>query len=203
VFYCTSYETCERQAKLFLNEPIVGFDLEWETFASLKKHGAKQNVSLIQIASESQIGLFHVACFKGTTPEELMPPSLRTLLESESITKTGVNVVGDANRMRTFFQIEMKGLMELSHLYRIVRYSEQSPDMVNFKLCGLAMQVKDVLRLPLKKDETRVSRWSNKLNAQQIEYAAADAYAGFHLYHALENLRIVMDPRPPRPAFYE
>jgi hypothetical protein len=203
VFYCTSYETCERQAKMFLNEPIVGFDLEWETFASLKKHGAKQNVSLIQIASESQIGLFHVACFKGTTLEELMPPSLRTLLESESITKTGVNVVGDANRLRTFFQIEMKGLVELSHLYRIVRYSEQSPDMVNFKLCGLAMQVKDILRLPLKKDETRVSRWSSKLNAQQIEYAAADAYAGFHLYHALENLRIVMDPRPPRPAFYE
>jgi hypothetical protein len=203
VFYCTSYETCERQAKLFLTEPVVGFDLEWESFASMKKHGPKQNVSLIQIASESKIGLFHVACFKGNTPEELMPPSLRALLESDSITKTGVNIVGDANRMRTFFDVEMKGLMELSHIYRLVKYADQEPHLVNFKLCSLALQVQDILTLPLKKDETRISRWSSKLNAQQTEYAAADAYAGFRLYHALEKLRLLMDPRPPRPAFYE
>jgi hypothetical protein len=203
VFYCTSYETCERQAKLFLAEPVVGFDLEWETFASVKKHGPKQNVSLIQIASESQIGLFHVACFKGNTTEELMPPSLRTLLQSKSIIKAGVNIVGDANRMRNFFDVEMQGLMELSHIYRLVKYANQESHLVNFKLCGLAMQVQDILTLPLKKDETRVSRWSSKLNAQQTEYAAADAYAGFHLYHALERLRLLMDPKPPRPAFYE
>lgn len=203
VHYCTSFETAERQAKLFLDEKVVGFDLEWEQFASLKSHGPKQNASLIQLASESKIALFHVACFKGNSVDELMPPSLRAVLEDSKIIKTGVNVVGDSNRMRRFFNVEIKGLMELSHLYRVVKYSETTPSDVNFKLVSLATQVASVLLLPLKKDEVRVSRWASKLNSQQTEYAAADAYAGLQLFLALEQTRFGMKPRPPRPAFFE
>lgn len=203
VYYCTSYETAERQARLFLDEPVLGFDLEWESFASLKTHGARQTASLVQLACKDKIGLFHLACFKGTADDNLMPPSLRTILLSPSITKTGVNVVGDVNRIRQVFGIDMKGTFELSHLYRVVKYSQDSPSLVNFTLVSLATQVSDILGLPLKKDETRVSRWSSKLNAQQIDYAAADAYAGYQLYIELERRRMLMDPLPPRPEFFE
>jgi len=177
--------------------------LEWEQFASLKNHGPKQNASLIQIASESRIALFHVACFKGSSTDELMPPSLRAVLEDPNIIKTGVNVVGDSNRMRRFFDVEVKGLMELSHIYRIVKYSEKTPKDVNFKLVSLATQVESILLLPLRKDEVRVSRWASKLNGQQTEYAAADAYAGLQLFLTLEKMRYGMKPRPPRPGFLE
>ncbi|GAB7359214.1 hypothetical protein MBLNU230_g5873t1 [Neophaeotheca triangularis] len=201
--YCTSYETAEIQAKKFLNEPVLGFDLEWETYAKLDSSSIKDNVSLVQIAAEDKICLFHIACFKGRTVDELMPPSLRLILESPTVVKAGVNVVGDANRLRKCFGIEMQGLFELSHLYKVVKYSEKEVHKVNRKPWSLAKQVEEILHLPLRKGEVRTSAWSKRLNVEQCLYAASDAYAGFRLFDALETKRKAMKPTPPRPAFYE
>jgi hypothetical protein len=203
LFYCKTLETAERQCKLFLNEPVLGFDLEWESHAKLGKSSIKQNVSLIQIAAEDKILLIHVACFPGETVEQLLPPSLKTILESPEIAKAGVNVSGDANRMRICFGVDMRGVFELSHMYRVVRYGATRPKHVSFRLTKLADQVQDVLLLPLLKNEVRTSAWSKPLNGQQSAYAATDAYAGFRLYHQLDNERKRMRPTPPRPAFYE
>lgn len=199
VYYCRTLEVAERQLKLFLKEPVLGFDLEWEQHASGDKSSIKKNVSLVQLAAEDKIALIQVAAFKGETVDELMPPSLRTILENENIVKAGVNVAGDATRMRNHFNIHMRGVFELSHMYRVVK----RPDNVNFKLVSLAEQVQNVLLLPLLKSDVRVSAWGRILNHQQTTYAAADAYAGFQLYHKLDNERKLMDPTPPRPANYE
>lgn len=201
--YCTSFETAETQAKQFLEETVLGFDIEWEARAKLERSSIKDNVSLIQIAAEDKIGLFHVARFRGETVHELMPPTLRQILESPDILKAGVNVVGDSNRMKKCLNVEMRGLFELSHLYKVVRFSEKESHKVNRVPYSLAKQVQEVLHLPLKKDEVRTSAWSKRLNAEQCLYAASDAYAGFRLFDALEAKRKAMDPIPPRPALYE
>lgn len=204
VYYCQSYEQTEAKAKLFLNEPVVGFDLEWEFAASLKSNSPdiKRNVSLIQIAAEDKIGLFQLARFRtAKTKEEHMPPSLRKLLESPKIIKAGVNVSGDSSRLHKCLDVDMKGVFELSHMFRVVKQSEKVK--VNFTLVKLSTQVQDVLLLPLKKDDVRISAWSKELNTQQTTYAAADAYAGFQLFQKLDNARKLMVPKPPRPAFYE
>ncbi|KAF2481011.1 ribonuclease H-like domain-containing protein [Neohortaea acidophila] len=203
VFYCINYEQAESRARMFLDEPVVGFDIEWESWASVTKAGIKQNVSLIQIAAEHKICLFHVAVFQGDTVDKLMPPSLRQILESRAVVKAGVNIAGDAKRLRECLDVEMQGLFELSHLYRLVTFSETSPELVNRKLWKLADQVHKTLGLPLKKDDVRTSAWSRRLQLEQTEYAASDAYAGFRLYHALEAKRKKMQPMPTRPAFYE
>ena len=203
VFYCTTFEKSEQQARLFVNEPVLGFDIEWMPFATVQKRDIKSNVSLIQIAAEDKIGLFHIACFSGNTAEDLMPPTLRAILESPEVAKAGVNIIGDSNRMQSCLNVNMKGVFELSHLYRVVRLSEQEPRQINFKLVGLAQQVLNVLRLPLKKDEVRISQWASRLSGQQTHYAAADAYAGFRLYRQLDYERRRMNPMPPRPAFLE
>jgi hypothetical protein len=132
-----------------------------------------------------------------------MPPSLRQILESRKIAKTGVNVSGDAGRIEKCFGFQVRGLFELSHLYNVVTWSEKSPQRVNKKLLNLADQVQNVLLLPLKKDKVRTSQWSKRLRFEQTEYAASDAYAGFRIYHALEARRKRMNPTPPRPAFWE
>ncbi|KXT08561.1 hypothetical protein AC579_8309 [Pseudocercospora musae] len=199
VYYCKTMETAERQLQLFLNEPVLGFDLEWEQYVGSDKDSIKKNISLVQIAAEDKIALIQVALFKGDTIEELMPPSLRTILEDENIAKAGVNVGGDATRIRKCFGINMRGIFELSHMYRIVR----TPSQVSFKLVSLAEQVQNVLLLPLLKSDVRVSAWSRSLNHQQTTYAAADAYAGFRLYNKLDNERKAMTPTPPRPAYFE
>lgn len=203
VFYCTSLEIAEERCKLFATEPVLGFDLEWEMFAKVDKTNIKRSVSLIQIAAEDKICLLHIAKFQGDTPEQLVPPSLKTILENANIVKAGVNVRGDAERLRECLDVDMKGVFELSHMYRLVKFGGTNPKQVNFKLVNLAAQVQDVLLLPLKKDEVRTSAWSARLNGQQSAYAAADAYAGFRLFYQLDNMRKEMVPTPPRPAFFE
>ncbi|GAB1741876.1 hypothetical protein NU219Hw_g7282t1 [Hortaea werneckii] len=200
IHFCTSFKQAEEQAQKFLNEPVLGFDIEWEPF---KKTSIKDHVSLIQIAAEDRIAIFHLARFPGESTDQLIPPSLRSVLESEDTIKAGVNVAGDAKRIQNHLGIEMKGLFELSHLYKIVHYSATQPHLVNKRMINLAAQVQKVLLLPLKKDEVRTSSWTKPLSMQQVEYSASDAYAGFQLFHALEAKRRKMDPVPPRPALYE
>nr|POE48398.1 werner syndrome atp-dependent helicase [Quercus suber] len=200
--YCTKFDQAEEQAQKFVNETVLGFDLEWEVGSS-DNSSIKNSVSLVQIASEDKIGLFQLAMFKGDSIEELMPPTLRSILESEKIVKAGVNIAGDASRMKRCFDIRMRGMMELSHLFKVVMLSEQQPHKVNRGLVSLAEQVSKVLRLPLKKDKVRTSAWSKRLNTTQTEYAGTDAYAGLRLFYALEQERKRMSPQPPQPAFYE
>jgi hypothetical protein len=203
IHYCTNFETAEAQAKQFVDQAVLGFDLEWEYGSAPGKSSIKNSVSLVQIASETKIGLFQLAMFKGDKVEQLMPPSLRQILESRDIAKAGVNISGDANRIEKCFGFRMQGIFELSHLYNVVTWSETAPARVNKKLFKLADQVQNVLLLPMKKDSVRVSAWSRRLRPEQTEYAASDAYAGLRIYHALEARRKKMKPTPPRPAFWE
>jgi hypothetical protein len=203
--YCTTFEQTEAQVAKFLGEKVVGFDLEWEKFKSKPgEDSAKRCVSLVQIAAEDKVALFHLAVFRGgDSTEELMPPSLRAFLENPKIIKVGVNIGGDATRLRNCFGVEMQGNIELSHLYKLVTYGESNPAKVNRGLYALANQVKEVLHLPLAKGAVRTSSWSKRLNGQQTEYAASDAYAGLRLYYELERRRKAMESKPPRPAFHE
>lgn len=201
IHYCQKFEQAQEQARRFLDEPVLGFDLEWEPNSKAKT--IKQNVSLIQIAAENKIGLFHIARFVGDRPDDLMPPALRDILESDKIIKAGVNVASDSTRLSKWLGLNMKGLFELSHLYKVVNYSHNNRSAIDKKPLKLAEQVQQALLLPMKKDDVRVSNWSKRLNLQQIEYSASDAYAGYQLYHTLESKRKEMLPRPPRPALWE
>jgi hypothetical protein len=201
--YCTKFEQAEQIAKSFAGEQVIGFDIEWEMGSTVAKGSIKNNVSLIQIACEDRIALFQVALFAGDRIEELMPPSLKAILESPDILKTGVNISGDFTRMRKCLGVEGQGLFELSHLYKLVKFSEKEPAKVNKGLFKLSEQVQDILFLPLHKGNVRTSAWSRRLSMEQVEYAASDAYAGFRLFQELEKRRVAMEPVPPRPALWE
>ncbi|KAK3621596.1 hypothetical protein LTR56_022703 [Elasticomyces elasticus] len=202
VHYCTKLDQAERVLQdHFRNQPVLGFDIEWEMRAS-KTSSAKQNVSLIQVACEDRICLIHVANFPGTQPDELVPATLREILESDQVVKAGVNIGGDARRMREYLNVDMRGQFELSYLFKVVTFSRKDINR-SLKGASLAAQVQSALLLPLNKGEVRVSSWSKKLSKEQADYSASDAYAGFQLFHALEAKRLRMDPTPPRPAFRE
>ncbi|KAK4898935.1 hypothetical protein LTR27_003666 [Elasticomyces elasticus] len=202
VHYCTKLDQAERVLQdHFRNQPVLGFDIEWEMRAS-KTSSAKQNVSLIQVACEDRICLIHVANFPGSQPDELVPTTLREILESDQVVKAGVNIGGDARRMREYLNVDMRGQFELSYLFKVVTFSRKDINR-SLKGASLAAQVQSALLLPLNKGEVRVSSWSKKLSKEQADYSASDAYAGFQLFHALEAKRLKMDPTPPRPAFRE
>lgn len=206
--YCLNMEVSERVAKHFLNEKVLGFDIEWKPFGSVDS--IKENASLIQLATENRIALFHVARFPGKTSEQLMPPTLKTVLESADTLKVGVAVKGDCKRLEKYFDINIRGVFELSRLHNLVEYYSTEPNKVNHKLVKLATQVQRHLLLPLYKGEpladqplqlasVRESDWSRPLDYDQIQYAAADAYAGFRLFDTMEAKRKKLKPAPPLP----
>ncbi|KAI1632061.1 hypothetical protein F4809DRAFT_645788 [Biscogniauxia mediterranea] len=203
VHYCRSKHTMEKVCRqYFMNEPILGFDLEWIAEAS-KHHGLRKNVSLIQLASPSRIALFHVALYADS--DDMVGPSFRAIMEDAGITKVGVSIKGDATRLRNFLDIDSKGLLELSHLYRLVTFSSRGQyHMINRKLIPLATQVKEYLHLPLFKGlNVRSSDWTKPLTMDQVIYSASDAYAGVHLYATLEHHRKQLNPCPPTPHHAE
>lgn len=204
VHYCTTLKDSERAAQQFLGEKVLGFDLEWKTQAK-STDGIKDNVSLIQIASESRIGLFQIARFEGSAADELLAPTLKTILESQNVIKVGVWIRGDATRVETWLGVKPQNLLELSHLYRVVKYGLTAPHLVNKRLVSLATQVQELLQLPLFKGEVRVGDWRVKLNAEQVDYAANDAYAALRVFEALDSERRKMNPMPrmPYPAELE
>jgi hypothetical protein len=203
VHYCKSKETTERTAQLFLGEEVIGFDIEWKPQASAAE-GVKNNVSLIQIASEERIALFHIARYsKCATSDDFVAPTLKRIMESPSISKVGVAIKADCTRLRKFMGIEARGLFELSHLHTLIMFSTGNLKKVTKKLVSLAAQVEEHLQLPLFKGEVRSSDWSQELNYEQIKYAASDTYAGLQLYHVMESKRVALKPTPPLPYHAE
>ena len=206
VHYCKTLEVAERVVQHFLKERVLGFDIEWRPFSSILS--IKRNASLIQIACEDRIALFHISLFHGSTIEKLMPPTLKTILESPEILKVGVAVKGDFSRLQRYLGIEAQGVFELSRLHNVVELHATEPGKKSNKLVSLAKQVHQHLQLPLYKggsladdpdvqSSVRESDWSEPLDLNQIHYAASDAYAGFRLYHILEWKRKQLRPTPP------
>jgi hypothetical protein len=199
--------------------------MEWNPDAT-SSDSIQNNVSLIQLAGRDRIALFQIALFSpGEAIKDLVAPTLKRILESSEITKTGVAIKSDSTRLRTHLGINPRGIFELSHLYRLVKYYN-TPSLINKKLVGMSKQVDEHFGMPLQKDPfVRCSNWSSPLTEAQIhcEYpstinptrhdiassnwihtdAAADAYAGYQLFCIMDAKRKDMSPTPPLPAHAE
>ncbi|KAH6711253.1 hypothetical protein BKA61DRAFT_487811, partial [Leptodontidium sp. MPI-SDFR-AT-0119] len=201
VHYCKTIMTTERVLEMyFAKSKVIGFDIEWKENAH-RNSNAKQHVSLIQIANEERIALFHVALYP---KHELVSPAFKKLMEDDKVTKVGVSIKADCTRLRKHLGIDSKGMLELSHLYKLVKYSTSKEfKEINRRLVSLATQTKEHLHLPMFKGDVRISDWSRTLNLDQIMYAASDSYAGLQLFHTLEMKRKELDPTPPLPYHAE
>lgn len=90
----------------------------------------------------------HIGLHTGKTPEDLIAPSLRKILESPKIVKTGVNIVrADFSRLEKWFDLKPRGAFELSHLHNLVTFGAKQPELLTTKLRGLVSEVfKSILR---------------------------------------------------------
>ncbi|KAH7135028.1 ribonuclease H-like domain-containing protein [Dendryphion nanum] len=210
VDYCTTKEQSEAAAIHFLDEAIVGFDMEWVIdWGRGPKRCLQDEVSMIQIASETRIALFHIGQHPGTTTEQLIAPSLRKIIESATIIKTGHNIMSaDCGRLQKYFKITPRAIFELCHLHYLVSHGATHPRNVVHNIRGISLAKLVGLHLGhelSKDDDTRKGNWRRPLNdtrekdRQKKVYAAADAYAGVMLYHCLNAQRMAMDPTPPMP----
>ncbi|EER41918.1 3'-5' exonuclease/helicase [Histoplasma capsulatum H143] len=196
VHYCTSLQTMERVAKLFLSETIVGLDVEWKAQASAQD-SLVDNVSVIQLASKERIAIFHLALFNpANSLQHLLSPTLKRILESPDIVKVGVAIRADCTRLYKFLGIRTNNICEVSRLHKVVKH-HLNPKLIDKRLVNLAQQVEEHLGLPLDKDpEIRCGGWSKKLNYRQVQYP----YAALQLFHVLEAKRLQLTPVPPSPV---
>ncbi|XDG00563.1 hypothetical protein ABKA04_000178 [Annulohypoxylon sp. FPYF3050] len=199
ILYSSDREHSEVIARGFLNEPVLGFDMEWPKDSYNRKR-LQGKIGLIQIACARKIALFHIGLHDGDTSEEIIAPTLRRILESQKIIKTGVAVMNaDFARLKTYFEINPRGAFELSHLHNLVTFGSQNPDRVTTRLRALSKITEDHFGLPLKKGPVRTSDWSLPLDEEQKQYAADDAYVAYMLFHYMNSLRLKMTPIPPLP----
>ncbi len=167
VHYCRSRHTTERVCQYFLKEKIVGFDLEWMPDAT-RWQGARRNVCLVQLASQSRIALFHLSLYPKN--DDLVAPSFKKIMEDPEITKAGVWIKGDCTRLKNYLGIQSRGTFELSHLYKLVKHSATGDfQSINKRLVSLATHVHECLGLPMfKGQDVRASDWSQPLRMDQI-----------------------------------
>lgn len=170
VHYCKSLESTESVARHFLDSKVVGFDMEWKAQASATD-SIQNNLSLIQLANEERIALFQIALFKpARSLEDFVAPSLKRVIESQGITKVGVSIKADSTRLRKYLGISARSIFELSHLYKLVKYGQTQPKLVNKRSVNLSEQVEEHLGLPLEKSEdVRCGDWARSLNYRQVQ----------------------------------
>ncbi|KAI0405859.1 ribonuclease H-like domain-containing protein [Xylaria palmicola] len=200
VLYSRTKSESEAVAKQFAEESVLGFDMEWP-WDSWGRPRLQDKVALIQLASEEKIALFHIALHEGETADDLIAPTLKEIIESSTIIKTGVNILNaDFRRLKEHFNLTPRSAFELSHLHNLITYGATAPRLVTTRLCALAKQVEQHLGLPLYKENVvRMGNWSLPLNDSQTQYAATDAYSNFMLFHYMNSRRLTMDPVPPFP----
>ncbi|KAJ5096923.1 hypothetical protein N7456_007644 [Penicillium angulare] len=204
VHYCRSLQSTEEVAQLFLNSKVIGFDMEWKAQA-FSWDSIQNNISVIQMANEERIALFHLALFKpGGTRKDFIAPSLKKIMESSDITKVGVAIKADTTRLRKFLGIQTNAIFELSHLFRLIKFSRSNPKLVNKRGVSLSDQVLEHFGLPLEKSEdVRCGDWTVPLSYRQVQYAATDPYACVCLFNVMDQKRQAMIPMPPLPAHAE
>lgn len=149
-------------------------------------------VSVVQIADARLVIVFqmlhdpeiHVRARtqgRNLTMPHSMPPALLRLLADPERVKCGVNIKQDGNKLWRDFGVPTAGLLELSAVARHVD-SARWPDKGLISLARLAAAY---LGADLDKGDVRTGDWSARLDAEQVSYAANDAFAGRLIYDAL------------------
>jgi ribonuclease D len=162
-----SPESFEREIGQIRKNPILGFDTE--TRPSFKK-GQVFPTSMIQLSNTTQAWLLRVGKIGH-------PTKLLKLLSSEDILKVGLGLNDDLRKLRSDFQFEPAGFLDLQQYVEAFRIEEKGLK----KLSGI------VLGRRISKSQ-QVSNWdADHLTEAQLRYAATDAWICLEIYNALRK----------------
>jgi ribonuclease D len=146
---------------------VLGFDTE--TRPSFKK-GKVFPTSLIQLSSPDTAWLIRVGKMG-------YPGKLIELMMNEGILKVGSGLTDDLRRMRSDFQFQPGGFLDLQQYVEAFQIGEK----------GLKKLAAIVLRKRISKSQ-QVSNWdAEELTEAQIRYAATDAWICLEIYYTLRK----------------
>lgn len=162
-----SMEAFDREIGQINKHRILGFDTE--SRPSFKK-GKSYPTALIQLSTEQRAWLLRVSRIG-------YPKRLVELLANPDKLKVGLGLNDDLRRMRSDFQFEPGGFLDLQQYVTAFRIEEKGLK----KLSGI------VLGRRISKSQ-QVSNWdSDLLTEAQLRYAATDAWICLEIYNTLKN----------------
>ncbi|KAJ8774368.1 hypothetical protein K2173_011617 [Erythroxylum novogranatense] len=156
-----------------VDQVIVGFDIEWKP--TFRRGVLPGKVAVIQICADAnQCHVLHII-HSGVTE------SLRFLLEEFMRLKfVGAGIGNDCIKIFKDYNVSVKAVEDLSHLAN--RKLGGQP-----KVWGLqSLTERLVCKELLKPNKIRLGNWEvDILSKHQLEYAATDAFASWHLYQVI------------------
>lgn len=167
IFVIDSQKKVELFTELIKNQPIIGIDTE--TKPSFKK-GAKNPVSLLQIATLNQAFLFRINLIG-------LPDSVIQLFENPDIKKIGLALRDDIQILKQIKQYKPAGFIDLQHYVKAFGIQSTSLKKIMAIIFGQRIS-----------KSQQVTNWDRPelTEAQQI-YAATDAWACYQIYKELNN----------------
>jgi ribonuclease D len=158
----------ERAIADILAEEVVGFDTE--TRPAFRK-GESYLPSLAQVATSRTVYLFQLQRQDFSAP-------MRAMLGAEGTQKAGVSLADDLKNLGRMFPFEPRAIVDVGHVAR--RHGLKQTGVRN--LAGILLG----FRIP---KGAKTTNWAApRLSAQQIQYAATDAWACRELLLAFRNL---------------
>ena len=153
-----------------LQEPVVGFDTETRPAF---RAGESYPPSLAQVATARAVYLFQVR-------HREVAAAVAQMLASEHVVKAGIGLADDLKAMKKLVEFAGKSIVDLGAV--ATRHGLKQTGVRN--LTGLLLG----FRIP---KGTKTSNWSRpQLSAQQITYAATDAWACRELFLAFQGLKL-------------
>jgi ribonuclease D len=166
----------ERAKADLLKETVVGFDTE--TRPAFRK-GESYHPSLFQAATARAVYLFQLRHREAF-------PLLAEVLSEKRIVKAGVAVADDLRTLKHVFHFVEHGVVDLGLVARRAGYGQTGLR----NLAGIFMGVRIT-------KGTKTSNWAaHHLTAQQIAYAATDAWACRELYLKFEKVGLTRGETP-------
>ncbi|MGE0089247.1 MAG: 3'-5' exonuclease [Bacteroidales bacterium] len=167
IFIVDSPQKVELFTELIKNQPIIGIDTE--TKPSFKK-GAKNPVSLLQIATLNQAFLFRINLIG-------LPDSVIPLFENPDIKKIGLALKDDINILKQIKHFNPAGFIDLQHYVKAFGIKSTSLKKIMAIIFGQRIS-----------KSQQVTNWDRpELTEAQQVYAATDAWACFQIYKELNN----------------
>ncbi|KAI3934328.1 hypothetical protein MKW92_016826 [Papaver armeniacum] len=161
--------------KIYMEQVSLGFDIEWKP--TFRKGGKTGKAAVMQICGDPGL------CYVMHIHHSGIPPVLQSLLEDPTSVKVGVAIGGDAVKVFMDYNVCVKSLEDLS-------------DLANIKLGGLPKMwgLRSLAETLVQEQIKKPGNWETYvLSKQQLDYAALDAFASWHLYQVNKFLSVLED----------
>jgi ribonuclease D len=164
-------EALERAMDDLRGERVAGIDTETRPAF---RPGESYPPSLVQVASARAVYLFQLQRMDFSA-------ALREMLASETLVKVGVSVADDLRNLKSVFEFGEKAVLDLGTVAKRCGCRQAGVRTLAALFLGF--------RIP---KGTKTSNWARReLTAQQVAYAATDAWACRELYLAFEKLDLL------------